>query len=43
MLNHGASMTEVQKILGHTSPATTQIYAQLDNEALQQSHQKHIA
>ena len=43
MLKHGATMTEVQKLLGHTSPATTQIYADLDNEAVQQSHQKHVA
>ncbi len=43
MLRHGASMTEVQKLLGHTSPATTQIYAELDTTAVQQSHQKHIA
>jgi integrase/recombinase XerD len=43
MLRRGASMTEVQKLLGHTSPATTQIYAQLDNEALMQSHRKHVS
>jgi integrase/recombinase XerD len=42
MLQNGASLSEVQKLLGHTSPATTQIYASLDNEALQQSHKKHV-
>ena len=42
MLNNGASLAEVQKYLGHTSPASTQIYAQLDNEVMQQSHKKHV-
>ena len=42
MLQNGASLAEVQKLLGHTSPATTQIYAQLDNDALQASHKKHV-
>lgn len=43
LLKNGASLAEVQKILGHTSPATTQIYAQLNDEAVQQSHKRHIA
>ena len=34
---------EVQRILGHESPATAQIYAQLNIETIQQSHKKHIA
>jgi integrase/recombinase XerD len=42
-LKRGASMTEVQRLLGHTSPGTTQIYAQMDNEALQQAHRKHVS
>jgi integrase/recombinase XerD len=42
MLQNGASLAEVQKYLGHTSPATTQIYAQLDSAELQQSHKKHV-
>lgn len=42
MLQNGASLAEVQKYLGHNSPVTTQIYAQLDIEALQQSHKKHV-
>jgi integrase/recombinase XerD len=42
MLNNGASLAEVQRYLGHTSPATTQIYAQLDADAIQQSHKKHV-
>jgi integrase/recombinase XerD len=43
MLNNGASISEVQKSLGHTSPATTQVYANLNNEAIQQSHKRHIS
>ena len=40
MLNHGANLAEVQMILGHESPATTQIYAKLDLQGLQLVHQK---
>lgn len=43
LLNNGASLPEVQKILGHSSPATTQIYCQLNNESIQQSHKRHLA
>lgn len=43
MLNNGASLAEVQKYLGHSSPSTTQVYAQLDTEALQQSHKRHLS
>lgn len=43
MLNSGASLMEVQKYLGHDSPVTTQIYAQLDTEAIRYSHKKHLA
>ena len=42
MLNHGASLAEVQMVLGHESPATTQIYAKLDLQGLQAMHQKCI-
>lgn len=42
MLNNGANLAEVQKYLGHNSPVTTQIYAQLDDNAIQQSHKKHV-
>lgn len=42
MLNAGASLMEVQNILGHESPATTQIYAHLQIDAIQQSHKKHV-
>ena len=42
MLHNGASLAEVQAILGHESPATTQIYAKLDLQNLQTIHQKCI-
>lgn len=42
MLNHGASLAEVQMILGHESPATTQIYAKLDLHGLQEVHRRCI-
>lgn len=43
MLQNGASLMEVQEYLGHDSPATTQIYAKLDREAVRISHKKHLA
>jgi integrase/recombinase XerD len=42
MLQHGASLAEVQMILGHESPATTQIYAKTDLQGLQLVHQRCI-
>ncbi|NLE26499.1 MAG: tyrosine-type recombinase/integrase [Clostridiaceae bacterium] len=42
MLQGGATLEEVQAYLGHDSPATTQIYAQIDNNAVKQSHLKHV-
>lgn|GEM_PF-6727496 len=33
---------EVQEYLGHESSATTQIYAELDKEAVRISHKKHV-
>lgn len=42
MLNHGANLAEVQMVLGHESPATTQIYAKLDLQGLQAIHQRCI-
>lgn len=42
-LNAGASLTVVQKMLGHTNPGTTQIYAQLNNEEIKSEHRKHVA
>lgn len=37
-----ASLAEVQMVLGHESPATTQIYAKLDLQGLQAMHQRCI-
>jgi integrase/recombinase XerD len=43
LLNNGASLAEVQRLLGHEDSATTLIYAQLNNEDIQISHKKHLA
>jgi integrase/recombinase XerD len=43
MLNAGASLSEVQGLLGHEDPATTQIYAHLSRDAIKQSHKKNLA
>jgi integrase/recombinase XerD len=43
ILRNGGDLAEVQRMLGHSSPVTTQIYAQLNDEIIQQSHKKHIA
>lgn len=42
-LNSGASLTVVQKMLGHTNPGTTQIYAELNQEEVKSEHKKHVA
>lgn len=42
MLQHGASLADVQMLLGHESPATTQIYAKYDLQSLKAIHQKCI-
>lgn len=42
MIQNGASLMEVQMYLGHDNPATTQIYAELDNDAIKISHKKHL-
>jgi site-specific recombinase XerD len=34
MLRHGASLAEIAEVLRHRSPATTEIYAKLDFDAL---------
>jgi integrase/recombinase XerD len=43
LLRNGASLAAVQKLLGHESPSTTQIYAQMDKEDIQIIHRKNIA
>lgn len=42
MLQNGATLSEVQHYLGHDSPVTTQIYAEMNTEAIKQSHLKHV-
>ena len=41
-LNNGMSLAEVQHMLDHRNPATTLIYATLQEESLQASHRKAI-
>lgn len=43
MLNSGASLPEVQGLLGHEDPSTTQIYAHLCRDAIKESHKKNLA
>jgi Site-specific recombinase XerD len=41
-LKSGMSLTSIQHLLGHESPATTQIYAQTDNESVKQEYKKYL-
>lgn len=42
-LNAGMDITVIQKILGHTSVATTQIYAETNQEHVRQQHDRFVA
>lgn len=42
-LRSGASLTTIQTILGHTDPATTEIYAEISNDTVAAEYKKHIA
>ena len=42
LLNNGADIAGVQALLGHSSPATTQIYAQLTEEKKREQHKKYL-
>lgn len=42
MINNGASLMEVQLYLGHDSPDTTQVYLEMDIQAIKTSHLKHV-
>lgn len=41
-LNNGAELVAVQNMLGHSNPATTQIYAQLTEEKKHEQHRKYL-
>lgn len=41
-LNNGAELAAVQQLLGHESPATTQIYAQYTEEKKREQHKKFL-
>ena len=41
LLSHGADLRSVQELLGHASPATTQIYTHLAPERLAESYHEH--
>lgn len=41
-LQSGASLTTVQKLLGHQDPATSEIYAEIDNETVKHEYRKHL-
>lgn len=41
-LNNGADISTVQSLLGHSSPATTQIYAVVSDERKHEQYKKHL-
>lgn len=41
-LNNGADLVAVQSLLGHSNPATTQIYARLSNERKKEQYKKYL-
>ena len=43
MVNNGANLQSVQKLLGHTDASTTQIYADLNTDEVQISHRKYAS
>ena len=42
MLNNGADLSAIQALLGHSNPATTQIYSQLTENNKQEQHKKFL-
>lgn len=41
-LNNGADLAAVQALLGHSDPATTQVYAQVSDTMKQEAYRKHL-
>ena len=41
-LNNGADLATVQALLGHSNPATTQVYAQVSDEHKREQYRKHL-
>lgn len=41
-LRSGASLTTIQKLLGHTDPGTTQIYAETNDDVIREEYKKHL-
>ena len=41
-LQSGAEITTIQHLLGHTDPATTEIYAELNQENIQHQYKQHF-
>lgn len=42
LLQSGASLSEVQRYLGHSSPTTTQIYSRITDDMVKIAHRKYI-
>lgn len=42
MLQSGADIVEIQKLLGHESVSTTMIYAECNTEKVREAHQKYV-
>lgn len=42
MLNNGAQLAAVQNLLGHSSPATTQVYLDVSDQYIQEQYRKHF-
>jgi len=42
MLNNGAELAVLQQLLGHESPTTTQVYAQVTDERKKAAHKKYL-
>jgi integrase/recombinase XerD len=41
-LNNGADLSSVQALLGHSDPATTQVYAQVSESKKREAYRKHL-